>query len=206
MFSSIVIFLWVSSSSPHFRPQHLSIHTNEAAEEEDRGGVREKGKEHSSPHCSFFNHQPKYKSCWSKSPWNKPVIPDNNVHRLFFLFFTSLQVHGWKSSHDTRLCPHFQPDPLYAVLVTSARSTFSSCSAAQKPSGIASLDKNIGLITAAPESCVWSSRSQTWQQQPECIINLHTRHEPVSTFGWKHGLSSHGNNTVLHLESTQRLP
>ena len=79
-------------------------------------------------------------------------------------------------SHNTSPgCPHFfRPDP---SLVTWARSTFPSCSTAQhrKPSGVTSLNKNIGLINAAPGSCVRSSKSQTRQQQPRGIINLHGR-------------------------------
>lgn len=38
-----LLYFRVSSSSPHFRPRHLSIHMNEAEEEEDkRGSERER--------------------------------------------------------------------------------------------------------------------------------------------------------------------
>lgn len=55
-----------------------------------RGGVSEKGKEHSSPHCSFFNS-------------SQNTNPETSQWYLIIIHTSSLQEHDWKSTYNRRL-------------------------------------------------------------------------------------------------------
>lgn len=90
----------VSSGSPHFRPQHRSIHMNEAGEQEDkRGRKRERKRALKSTLLFFFHH------------FSQNTNP--SVHRIITAC-SRLQVHGWESTHNTRLFS-FSNQILYSV-------------------------------------------------------------------------------------------
>lgn len=163
-----------------------------------RGGVREKGKEHRSPRCSLFDSlQPKYKSCCSKYPGNKPVIPEPSNT-------CAANNYSMLQASSARLEVHIQHQ---AVLIFNQILCLEHLwprlsPAAQKPRGITSSNRNIGLINSSPESRVRSSKSQICKK-PNGIINLYTKHEPVFQLTQNTGYCLLANNTLLHLESTQ---
>lgn len=140
------------------------------------GGVREKGKEHWSPHCSFFVLQPKYKSCCSKSPLKQTSYTSAFKHARVLLIITacsSLRAHGWKSTYNTRAVLIFIPDlmhlwPQLGLLLQLQHSTKS------QRHHLIRQEHWINQRCTRNPVC-----GQAKEKKTGSIINLHTKHKPV---------------------------
>ena len=112
-----------------FRPRHPSIHMNEAEEEEEDRRGRKRAAKSTLLFFSFFSHTGQNTNC-SNSP-SFPELKTKHAQNNRGTF-PGFRAQGRESQYISRLSSFFffffRPD---LSLVTSARSTFPSCSTAQ---------------------------------------------------------------------------